>query len=120
MGSPLGGAGSSTGVISDRAGSELRQSIARDHRLLDAMERTASVVGPDLFGSAARLLSEVLGVRYVFIAECLDSAVNEAKTLAFVSDSEAAENFDFCAEGGPCELVMSGQVLHGADGLRER
>lgn len=120
MSSTLGAVGSASGSLSEGAEAELRRAVARDGRLLDVIERTASVVGPDLFGSAVRLLSEVLGVRYVFVAECVDANANQAKTLSFWSNSEQAENFDFCSTGGPCELVMSGQILHVADGLRER
>ena len=76
------------------------------------MERVASVVGPDFFVSAAHLLKALLDVRFVFIAECTDSESKMARTLAFWNGAGVADNLDFCAQGGPCEQVMSGQVVH--------
>jgi PAS domain S-box-containing protein len=92
---------------------DLRRRIDDDGgRLLVAMERIASVAGPDFFATAVELLKMQLDVEFVFIAECTDSEKGMARTLAFWGDAGAAENLDFCAHGGPCEGVLAGDVVH--------
>jgi len=91
---------------------ELRRSLDDGGRFLVAMERIASVVGPDFFVSAAHLLNVLLDVRFVFVAECTDSEAKMASTLAFWDGAALAENLDFCAQDGPCEQVLAGDVLH--------
>ena len=96
-----------------QATADLRQALAvRDRRLLVAMERCASVVGPDFFGSAAQLLSVLLDVEYVFIAECTNADAKMAETLAFWGSAGLTDNLSFCVRGGPCEQVLAGQVVH--------
>ncbi len=92
---------------------ELRQSLGdSDRRFLIAMERIAAVVGPDFFPSAAHLLSVLLDVRYVFIAEWTDYDAKMARTLAFWCEAGLQENANLCAQGGPWEEVTAGQIMH--------
>ncbi len=92
---------------------ELRQSLGdSDRRFLIAMERIAAVVGPDFFASAAHLLSVLLDVRYVFIAEWTDYDAKMARTLAFWCEAGLQENANLCAQGGPWEEVTAGQIMH--------
>ncbi len=97
---------------------ELRKSLVQsDNRCLVAMEQIASVVGPDFFTSAARLLYVLLDVRFVFVAECTNAETQMARTLAFWGESGLGDNLDFCAQGGPCEQVLAGGVLHVAENV---
>ena len=107
--------------LSQAATDQLRGSLAdEERRLLVAMERSASVVGPDFFGSAAQLLSVLLDAQFVFIAECTNADTQMAKTLAFWGETGLADNLDFCAQGGPCEQVLAGNVLHVREKALER
>lgn len=100
---------------------ELRSAVGdSDRRLIVAMEQTAQLVGPDFLRSAAQLLSALLGVQYVFIAECVNAAESQARTLSFWADGAFGENFEFCAADGPCEQVIGGDVLHVEQGVVAR
>ena len=103
-------------TLTKDATEDLKQALADpDRRLLVAMERCASVVGPDFFKSAAQLLSVLLDVKFVFIAKCINADTKMAETLAFWGEAGLIDNLSFCAIGGPCEHVLAGQVLHVAD-----
>lgn len=100
-------------ALSRDATEDLRRALAHsDRRLLVAMERCASVVGPDFFQSAAQLLSVLLDVKFVFIAECTNAETGMAQTLAFWGEAGLADNLDFCTRGGPCQRVLEGEIVH--------
>jgi len=110
---------SSSAKTSDSQG--LRRRIDDDSgRLVAAMERIASVAGPDFFATAAELLKVQLYVEFVFIAECTDSEKGMARTLAFWGEAGVAENLEFCTLGGPCERVLAGDVVHVVENVCEQ
>lgn len=105
-------------ALSPRSAEEIKQELTRpENRFLIAMEEIAAVVGDDFFDSAARLLGLLMDVRYVFIAECIDSKALMSRTLAFWTTEGPLANIDFCADGGPCEGAMAGRVVHYASGV---
>lgn len=71
------------------------------HRQLEEAIRliavgTASATGDEFFRSLTRCLASALRVRYVLVAECVDAAATQARTLAFWTGQTFAENFS-CA-----------------------
>ena len=59
------------------------------------VEGTASAIGSAFFRSLAENLASVLGVKFLLVSECLDSPQSQAKTLAFWTGNDFAENFEY-------------------------
>ena len=90
--------------------------LERSEHLLQAIiEGTSAVAGQDFFNSLVRHLAEGLGVRWVFVAECLPNL--RARSLAFFEDQQLGENFEYDLPGTPCLKVAEGRVCHVADHL---
>jgi formate hydrogenlyase transcriptional activator len=86
--------------ITDRKHTEaLLQTIA---------EGTAATVGDAFFASLIRHLASALGVRYAYLAECLDGTM--ARSRAFCRGGELAQNFQYDLSGTPCLGVIEGRT----------
>jgi len=64
------------------------------------VEGTASATGTAFFRSLAQSLAAALNVRFVLVAECLDQPRTQARTLAFWTGGEFAENFSYDLSSG--------------------
>jgi PAS domain S-box-containing protein len=90
----------------------------RSDQLLHAIiEGTSAVAGEEFFRSLVQHLAEGLGVRWVFIAECLPNL--RARTLAYWKSDRLASNFEYDMRGTPCLKVAEGRTCHVPDRLPE-
>ncbi|NEN87444.1 MAG: GAF domain-containing sensor histidine kinase [Okeania sp. SIO3H1] len=65
----------------------------------------ASKIGEEFFYACAQYLSQVLQIKYGFIAECLDSSQPQVRVLAFWSGDKFISNFQYYLDGTPCGAV---------------
>jgi predicted ATPase/transcriptional regulator with GAF, ATPase, and Fis domain len=102
---------------------EMKQEVAQRRRaeetLRQIVEGTAAVTGGDFFRSMVRHLASVLDARYVFVTECLDRRRTKARTLAFWTGEEFAENVEYDVEPTPCKKVYEGQICFYAKELQK-
>jgi formate hydrogenlyase transcriptional activator len=92
--------------------------LERSEQLLHAIiEGTSAVAGQDFFNSLVRHMAEGLGVRWVFVAECLPNL--RARSLAFFQDDRLGEGFEYDLPGTPCLEVAQGRVCHVPDKLAD-
>ena len=90
----------------------------RSDRLLHAIiEGTSAVSGQEFFRSLVKHLAEGLGVRWVFVAECLPNL--RARSLAYFQDTDFGPEFEYDLPGTPCMEVVQGRVCHVPDRLPE-
>lgn len=90
----------------------------RSDRLLQAIiEGTAAVSGKEFFRSLVTHLAAGLGVRWVFVAECLPDL--RARTLAYWNTNALADNFEYSLRGTPCLKVTEGRTCHVPERLPE-
>jgi formate hydrogenlyase transcriptional activator len=88
----------------------------RSDQLLHAIiEGTSAVAGEEFFRSLVQRLAEGLGVRWVFVAECLPNL--RARTLAYWKSDRLASNFEYDLRGTPCLKVAEGRTCHVPDRL---
>lgn len=81
----------------------------RDEQLLKAIiAGTSSVTGREFFASLVENLSQGLGVRYSFVAECLEN--NRARSLACWANGKPGKEFEYNLRGTPCWKVMEGRT----------
>jgi len=96
----------------------LESSPGRAERLLHAIiAGTSAVAGQEFFRSLVRHLADGLGVRWVFVAECLPNL--RARTLAFWNTTTFGEDFEYNLVGTPCLKVTEGRTCHVPDRLPE-
>jgi formate hydrogenlyase transcriptional activator len=92
--------------------------LERSEQLLHAIIKgTSAVAGQEFFRSLVKHLAEGLGVRWVFVAECLPNL--RARSLAFYEDGQFGKDFDYALPGTPCMKVAEGRVCHVPDRLAE-
>jgi len=90
----------------------------RAERLLKAIiDGTSTVTGREFFRSLVQNLAKGLGVRWVFVAECLPQ--RRARTLAYWNTSNFNPDFEYDLQGTPCLKVSEGRVCHVPDRLPE-
>jgi formate hydrogenlyase transcriptional activator len=93
---------------------EMKQEAANRRRaeetLRQIVEGTAAVTGKDFFRSMVHHLASVLEARYVFVTECVDRRKTRARTLAFWTGEEFAENIEYDVDVTPCKKVYEGQI----------
>jgi PAS domain S-box-containing protein len=78
--------------------------------LIGLADGLASARGEDFFRSLVRNFARVLGVRYAFVTECVDSPATRVRKLASWKDEEFAQTNEFDLAGTPCnETVNQGR-----------
>lgn len=81
---------------------------------------TAAVIGQDFFPALVQNLAVALNVPYVIVSEKIDTSVNYLNSLAFWSNNQLSENFQYDLDNTPCELVVQNrQVYYFAENLQE-
>ncbi|MET0917248.1 MAG: PAS domain-containing protein [Burkholderiales bacterium] len=79
--------------------------------LLSLAEGLASVRGDEFFRALVRNFARVLGVKYAFIAECVDYPTTRVRKLASWKNDAWAEANEFDLAGTPChETIELGRV----------
>jgi PAS domain S-box-containing protein len=90
----------------------------RSENLLNAIvEGTATATGTDFFRCLVQHLALGLGVRWVFVAECLPNL--RARSLAFWNTKDFDADFEYDLRETPCLKVAEGRVCHVPDRLPE-
>jgi PAS domain S-box-containing protein len=83
------------------------------------VEGTARHSGEEFFQSLVRHLSQVIDVRYAFVAEFAD--VNtRVRTLAYWFRDRVHPNIEFDLADTPCEDVVKGNLCHYPAGVKEQ
>src|ERR1041385_1940303 len=91
---------------------------SRAENLLNSIvEGTSAVTGKDFFRSLVQHLAQGLGVRWVFVAECMPEL--HARSLAFWDTKDFDADFEYDLRGTPCMKVAEGRVCHVPDRLPE-
>ena len=97
--------------LSDRvADLEGRGRTPAEAGILQTIAEGTSQVGPGFFSSLVRSLASALGVRYAFVAECLDRPTTKVRTLAFWVRDHLGENVEYEIDGTPCRKVVDGKT----------
>lgn len=79
--------------------------------LLALAEGLAAARGEEFFRVLVKNFATVLGVKYAFITECVDSPATRVRKLAVWKDDDFSENSEFDLQGTPCyETVSTGKV----------
>ena len=81
-----------------------------EQSLQTLVEMTASVTGVDFFRVLIRHMAACLDVKYAFASKCSDPSNKKVRTLAFWSESEYGDNFEYDLKGTPCEKVIAGEL----------
>ena len=92
---------------------DITQSRQTEAVLRAIVEGTSAAVGQEFFRSLVFHLASALSVRYAFITECVEGAtLAKVRTLAFWSENDFGENFDYVLANTPCKRVVGGTICH--------
>ncbi|HYB98727.1 MAG TPA: sigma 54-interacting transcriptional regulator [Candidatus Limnocylindrales bacterium] len=91
----------------------------RDALLRRVVEAVEAETGDAFFRVLVRGLAEALGVAYAFVSE-LTRGGTWFRSLALWARGREGAAFEIPLDGTPCEAVLSGQVRHYPDNLRQR
>lgn len=106
-----------TGNYIEFEGQEFSCSIVRDIRkrkleeqlFRDVSEATSGLTGQDFLFEITKKISKILGMQYVFIAECADEKKTRFRTIAFASGENILDNIEYDVKGSACEMVLKGE-----------
>jgi PAS domain S-box-containing protein len=73
-------------------------------------ETAATLTGKDFIQFIVQTLASCLNVKYAFITECVDSAKQTLRTLAFWNGTAFGDNFEYGLGNTPCQEVIEGEV----------
>ena len=96
-----------SGRVADLEGQGRGQS---ERDILQTIAEGTSHEGPAFFSSFVRSLTSALGVRYAFVAECLDQPTTKVRTLAFWMGDHLGDNVEYEVEGTPCKETCDGET----------
>ena len=96
------------GSLSDRVADLESQGCGQaEGNILQAILRRWVTASSPPSSGAWRVLS---GVRYAFVAECLDRPTTKVRTLAFWMRDHLGENIEYAIDGTPCKTVVGGKT----------
>jgi PAS domain S-box-containing protein len=72
-------------------------------------ETTSGLTGEDFITELPKRITNMLGMRYCFIAECADEDKSLLHTIVFVEGEQVLENFKYNANDSACKMVITGQ-----------
>jgi PAS domain S-box-containing protein len=72
-------------------------------------ETTSGLTGEDFITELPKRITNMLGMRYCFIAECADEDKSLLHTIVFVEGEQVLENFKYNANDSACQMVITGQ-----------
>jgi PAS domain S-box-containing protein len=86
--------------------------------LHDVAQGTAGKCGEAFFRSMVRHFARALKVPCAFVTECANYPTSRLRTLAFWSDEQFLDNFEYDLPGTPCaEVVASGKTCFHRDSV---
>jgi len=101
----------------------LMRDVSRERHAERAMSAfiagTSNATGKDLLDAATRSLAQALGVRYAFIAECVEGSA-QLRIVSFWSGQEHAPGRSYGLAGEPCEEVFGRELRCYDDALASR
>ena len=77
-----------------------------EETLIQAAEGLSSVSGDDFYQALMRSLSSILGTRDNLVCYCVGDPPTRARTLAYYSNGEFFENFEYDLAGTSCGAVI--------------
>jgi len=91
----------------------------RLHGALDAISRhLRSATGEEYLHKLVVRLSQVLGLRYVFVGECVAGDVGRVRSVATAIRGALGENIDYELRGTPCERVVAHETCSFPSGVQ--
>lgn len=98
-------------------GQEFSCTIVRDIRkkkiegdlLRSISEATSGLTGTDFFLGLARNITEMLQMRFCFIAECTDDKKTRLRTIAFADGEKILDNIEYNTNESACRMMMNGE-----------
>lgn len=89
-----------------------------EETLVQAAEGLANVSGEDFFRALTMSLSQILGTRDNLIAYCLDDPPTRVRTLAYYSNGEFWDNFEFELSATSCgDVILRREVVYVPTGV---
>lgn len=95
------------------------QSQANDSSYREHMREALLIPSEGFFQIAVEKLASILGVKYVFIAECCDEPATRVRTLAFWNNDQVISNINYSLKHTPCEIVMAGNTCYYPDNIQK-
>ena len=77
-----------------------------EQTLIEAAEALSSVSGADFYRALMRSLSSILGTRDNLVCYCVGDPPTRAQTLAYYSNGEFTDNFEYDLAGTSCGAVI--------------
>jgi len=77
-----------------------------EQTLIEAAEALSSVSGADFYKALMRSLSSILGTRDNLVCYCVGDPPTRAQTLAYYSNGEFTDNFEYDLAGTSCGAVI--------------
>ena len=116
-----------TGNYIEFEGQEFSCSIVRDIRkrkieeklFRDVSEATSGLTGQDFLFEITKKISKILGMQYVFIAECADEKKTRFRTIAFANGENILDNIEYDVKGSACEMVLKGEPYFSPSGTQK-
>lgn len=97
----------------------IAQTQANDSGYRAHMQEVLSIPSESFYHLATEKLASILGVRYVFIAECCDQPATRVRTLAFWNQDRIIENIIYPLDHTPCKKVMEGNTCYYPDSVQK-
>jgi PAS domain S-box-containing protein len=89
-----------------------------ENALIQAAEGLSAVSGVDFFQSLMRSLSSILNTRDNLVCYCVGDPPVRARTLAYYSNGEFTENFEYDLSGTSCAAVIDrGEIVYCPTGV---
>ncbi|MEO8147497.1 MAG: sigma 54-interacting transcriptional regulator [Bacteroidia bacterium] len=98
---------------------DLSQKKSEEDLLRKVSEATSGLTGQDFLIELAKKISNLVGMRYCFIAECADEAKTRLRTLAFAEGEKVLDNIEYNLDGAACQMVMNGDTYFLGSGVQK-
>ncbi len=91
-----------------------------EQTLIEAAEALSSVSGVDFYKALMRSLSSILGTRDNLVCYCVGDPPTRAQTLAYYSNGEFTDNFEYDLAGTSCGAVIDRkEIVYAPSGVCE-
>jgi len=80
-------------------------------------ESTSELTGEEFITELPKRITNMLGMRYCFIAECANEDNSLLRTIVFVEGQKLLDNFEYKTNDSACKMVMTGQPYFLPEGV---
>ncbi|HUM48192.1 MAG TPA: sigma 54-interacting transcriptional regulator, partial [Chitinophagales bacterium] len=98
---------------------DVRKRKMEEEMLRTVSEATSGLTGRDFFQELARIITEMLGMRYALITECANEEKTMLRTLCYVDGEKILDNMEYSTRDVPCEIIMKGKEFFMAKDLQK-